>query len=155
LIELMIAVAIVAILASIATPLYTDAQLRARRSEVFVNLKGIAEAQAVHYQLYEDGVRCEESPTTPLGRQAYEFDDAVPGWQELAWEPDGKVRCHYAVDGYPTGLLPWGRAVGTCDLDGDGFIAGWWIDLDPLRVEPTAQHMVLRPNPATEAQKRF
>ena len=45
LIELMIAVAIVAILASIATPLYTDAQLRARRSEVFVNLKGIAEAQ--------------------------------------------------------------------------------------------------------------
>ena len=56
LIELMIVVAIVGILASIAIPNFIHMQTRARRSEVFVNVKGIAVAESAYYQLYDDFV---------------------------------------------------------------------------------------------------
>jgi len=155
LIELMIVVAIVGILASIAIPNFIHMQTRARRSEVFVNLKGIAVAEGAYYQLYDDFVAAGTSPTTPLDRKAYPFDQTVAGWAELGWFPDGDVRCHYRAQQFTNTNGGWIRAIGTCDMDNDNAIATWWMDFDPETTSGSSQHMVLRPNSATGAQGRY
>lgn len=171
LIELMIVVAIVAILASIAIPEFLNFQLRSRRAEAFVNLKGMATAQMAHYHLHQDSsssgwtpngafVSCSVSPTTPLDRAAYPFDATIAGWQELGWAPDGDVRCHYAARVFSPGAASgapryWVRNQATCDMDNDGRIATWRMDVDPEDASSAAQHMVLRANSSTASQNRF
>lgn len=54
LIELMIAVAIISLLASIAVPQFVGMQMRAARSEAFSNVDGIAMAQMTYHAVYED-----------------------------------------------------------------------------------------------------
>lgn len=155
LIELMIAVAIVGILATVATGELLTMQLRAKRSEVMANLKAIAVSQLAYYELYERFVACSSSPGTPLNRAAHPFDPSATGWSELEWAPDGQVRCHYASQIFTTGGRPWVRAIATCDLDDDNRIAMWWMDVDPERVSSSSQHMTLRPSPATEHNNRW
>jgi prepilin-type N-terminal cleavage/methylation domain-containing protein len=155
LIELLIAVAIIGILATIATPMFLRLQLMARRTEVFVNVKGIAEAQRVVYTLYDTWITAEESPVTPLDRSLHEFDPTRVGWADMGYVPDGLVRCHYAVDRLPSVGAEWARVIGTCDMDGDGLIATWWCDIDPELSDPTTQHYVLRATAITASQNRF
>jgi prepilin-type N-terminal cleavage/methylation domain-containing protein len=152
LIELMITVAIISILATVAIPQLLNMQMRARRSEAFINVKGLAIAQSAYYQLHEDFVACSVSPTTPLNRQSYNFDASLAGWQEVGWTPDGKVRCHYNAQRFTNGNGTWVRPAATCDMDDDNVIATWWMDVDPRRTSASSQHMVLRPNGSTTWQ---
>jgi prepilin-type N-terminal cleavage/methylation domain-containing protein len=155
LIELMISVAIIGLLAGIAIPEFLAMQLRARRGEVFINLKGMATAQITHKDLYESYVDCDVSPTTPLDRNAYEFEPLEAGWADLEWQPDGKVRCHYSSTLFTNSGGTWVRNIGTCDLDNDNVIATYWIDIDPDHTSGSSEHMVLRGNSATEASVRY
>lgn len=155
LVELMISVAIIGILAGIAIPEFLQMQLRARRGEVFINLKGMATAQIAYNELYEAYVDCAVSPTTPLDRDAYAFDPTQLGWTDLGWEPDGLVRCHYASTVFSNINGDWVRNIGTCDMDNDNLIATWWIDIDPKGTSGSSQHMFLRPNPATATSVRY
>ncbi len=155
LIELMISVAIVSLLAGIAIPEFLNMQLRARRGEVFVNLKGMATAQITHKELYETYVDCDVSPTTPLDRNAYPFEPLEAGWADLEWQPDGKVRCHYSSTLFSNSNGDWVRNIGTCDMDNDNLIATWWMDIDPEKTSGSSRHMFLRPNTATAASVRF
>jgi len=151
LIELMLVVAIIGLLATIAIPQFLRFQLHAKRAEVILNVDGLMTEQMAYYTLHDTLVDCAESPTTPLGREKHEFDVTLGGWQEIGWIPDGLVYCHYEVSPYAVGA--WGRVIGTCDIDGDGVIAVWWGDLDPKgeSLVPT-EHMVVRPSPTTEWQ---
>jgi prepilin-type N-terminal cleavage/methylation domain-containing protein len=151
LIEVMLVVAIIGLLSSIAIPQFLDMQIRAKRSEVIVNVDGILLAEAVYYHLYMSGVVCEESPGTDLGREKKPWDPTMDGWEELGWAPDGKVYCHYEVAEY-TALPEWGRVIGRCDIDGDEIEAVWWGDFDPERAGSSTQHLVVRPSPTTEWQ---
>lgn len=155
LIELMISVAIIGILSGIAIPTFLHMQTRARRSEVFINLKGIAVAEITYEELYDDYVACAVSPTTALDRSAHPWQPLETGWSDLEWEPDGFVRCHYRVQEFTNSNGTWVRVVGTCDLDNDNLIATWWMDIDPEKTSASSQNMALRPNPATAAQQRF
>jgi len=147
----MLVVAIISILASIAIPQFLRLQLHSRRSEVILNLDGIILAELAYVHLEHDVgmmVECSESPLTPLGRTTHPFDSSQPGWLSLGWEPDGKVYCHYAVEIY-TSMPDFSRAIGTCDMDGDGDIAVWWGDVDPGRHYSSAEHNVVRPSATT------
>lgn len=155
LIELMISVAIIGILAGIAVPEFLQMQLRARRGEAFINLKGMATAQISYNELYESYVACTASPTTPLDRNTYDFDPTQAGWPELEWAPDGRVRCHYAATLFSNVSGEWVRNIATCDMDNDGQIATWWMDVDPKGTSASSQHMYLRANAATAASVRF
>jgi len=155
LIELMIVVAIISLLASIAIPNFLHMQIRARRSEAFANLKGMAVAQISYYELYDSLVACSTSPTTPLDRTAYPFDNTLTGWSDLEWEPDGKVRCHYRAQLFTNSNGQWVRPAALCDMDNDNATATWYMDVDPEGTSGSAQHMVLRPNNATASQNRY
>lgn len=155
LIELMIAIAIIGILAGIAIPEFLRIQLRAKKTEVLLNTKGIAHAELAYYELYDGFVECDVSPTTPLDRTLQDFDPTITGWDELEWAPDGKVRCHYSTQVYDNSVGQWVRAKGMCDLDNDNATATWWTDVDPEATSSSSQNMVLRPNAATAAENRF
>ncbi len=155
LVELMIALAIIAILAAVAIPEFLDMQLRSRRTEAWLNVKGIAVAELAYYELYDSLVDCDTSPSTPLDRTAHPFDESAVGWLDLGWVPDGLVRCHYGTQIFTNSNGQWVRVTSTCDMDNDNLIATWLMDVDPETTSGSAQHMVLRPNSATAAQVRY
>ena len=155
LIELMIVVTIVGVLAAIALPRFVNFQLRAKRSEAFVNLRAIAKTQDTHYATNSSFVDCESSPTTPLGAQQHPFDIERPGWSSLGWSPLGLVRCHYSSQVFENTRGKWVRNKARCDLDDDDTIAEWWIDLDPDGTSTASLHGVLRPSHATDDQLVF
>jgi len=155
LIELMIVVAIISILASLAIPQFNRMILMSRRSEAGINLKGLATAEVAYFHEYDEYVDTGVSPTTPLDRAQYPFDNTQAGWNELGWEPDGAVRCHYNTTIFSNSSGGWVRNIATCDLDDDNVIATYWIDIDPLQTSGSTQHFVLRPSPATANDPNF
>ena len=66
LIELMIVVAIIGILASVAIPSFLNYQLTAKRAEAFANLGALAEAQKSYYAEYSAFVSVASEPTGAL-----------------------------------------------------------------------------------------
>jgi prepilin-type N-terminal cleavage/methylation domain-containing protein len=152
LVELVLVVAIIGVLASIAIPRFLDVRLRAYRAEVPPNLKALAVAQIDYYSRTNRLMDCDPSPATVPGRQAVAFDGSLAGWDDLAWRPDGKVRCQYFCQRHPgANGQQWVRNHAVCDLDGDGDYAVWWIDVDPERSSTASHHLEVTPSPTTAA----
>lgn len=116
--ELMVTVAIIGILASVAIPNYYVFVLRAKRSEAFLCLDGIRSSEHLYEAVNDAFVDAEANPTASPGRSLRPWNPAMPGWEELDWNPTGAVRCSYLVNVYDGGA--WFRAESYCDLDGDG-----------------------------------
>ena len=155
LVELMIVIAILGILAAIAIPQFTQFRLRSVRTEVFVNVTGIAHAELAYYELYDDMVDTQASPAGAPRRWARTWDPNRNGWAELEWSPDGDVRCKYRARRRLRDNRPWVRVFGICDMDGDGNRARWLMDVDPEGVNNARRHLDLRPNAATAANNLF
>ncbi len=117
-VELMIAVAIIGILASVAIPNYRVFVLRAKRSEVYLCLDGIRTAEYIYEAAFDTYVAAEANPAPPLTRVQRPWELDEPGWSALDWTPTGAVRCSYLVNTYD--LDSWFKAEGYCDIDGDG-----------------------------------
>lgn len=133
LIEMMTAVGLVGILAALATPTYIDTQLRAKQTEVAVNVDGIETALRLWMSEEEDEPVLNFTfnpfpvPVGPDGKQQRQWNQGLPeplqrSWERLGYQPDGAVRCSYTVllaaPGADDGAYII-RAV--CDIDGDGF----------------------------------
>lgn len=119
LVELMIVVAIIGILASIAIPSFMQMQLRAKRAEVPANVDGIKVSELAYLAAY-DKVIAQSSfvPSESVGKQQVAWNDST-NFETLGWSPDGKVRGAYKVD-VPDADGDDFTIIGISDIDGDG-----------------------------------
>ena len=127
LIELMIVVAIIGILASIAIPQFHRFQLKSKTSEAKANIAGIKTAQIAYYTEQGMFASAPPSPATYGGVMPRGFVAEGPadaGFDALGWAPEGSVFFQYAVvstsaDG---GAYTIDAAA---DLDGNGTPQVW------------------------------
>jgi prepilin-type N-terminal cleavage/methylation domain-containing protein len=122
-IELMVAVAIIGVLASIAIPVFSRYQNRSKTAEVKTNLASLRVAQEAYFT--ENDVYRSANPEPALipGPIQAPFNNAVPGFSALGWAPEGQVYFSYAIatsaDG--TGYT----ADAGADIDDDGIVQLW------------------------------
>jgi type IV pilus assembly protein PilA len=138
LIELMIVVAIIAILAATAIPNFLRFQLRARASEGKINLSAIAVAQEGFYAEWGTYVVATALPLAVPGSQRTPWpitDCSLPAWQShgfclTGWVPEGEVYYQYEVVAASSPLAAPGSldvytADAQSDIDSDGAIGSW------------------------------
>jgi len=128
LVELMIVVAILGILASVAIPSFRNYQWKAKRSEAYVNLGALANNQKAYYTLHDTflGVAPAEPGNTlgnqpgPASRNSTALDTA---FAEIGWAAEGNVYFDYDTNSSSLGI---GCGCPTCftstaygDIDGD------------------------------------
>ena len=116
LVELMIVVAIISILAAIAVPEFNRMQLASKRSEVPLNVDGIATAHLAYDAAHDAFL------TVPGFVPNGTFNKRTRPWvttsnyDDLGFRPDGAVRGGYYSPAWP----PKGvDTVGSCDVDAD------------------------------------
>ena len=119
LIELMIVVAIIGILASIAIPNFLSMQLRAKRSEVPTNMAAIRTAEQAYFHEYDSYTTVADNPGKAVVSTHQQSWLNPKDWDLLGFKPDGKVRGSYAVGSTKTQFT----VTGICDVDGDGTAA--------------------------------
>jgi prepilin-type N-terminal cleavage/methylation domain-containing protein len=126
--ELMVTVAILGILAAVAIPSFRNYQWKAKRSEAFVNLGGLANAQKAYFAISDTflGVAPAE-PGTTLGDVPGTVSRASAGidaaFGPIGWASEGQVYFDYDTNSPNLGL---GCACIQCftstaygDIDGD------------------------------------
>ena len=120
LIELMIVVAIVSILTAIAVPAFNEMQLDAKRSEVPVNLDGIATAHLA-YDAAHDRFLFQTSwvPNGTVTKKARAWV-TTSTYQAIGFRPDGAVRGAYFSPSWGANGVD---TVGRCDVDDDNLNA--------------------------------
>ncbi len=119
LVELMIVVAIIGILASIAIPNFVSMQYKTKRSEIPSNLKAIKTAQIAYESDFDTYVTCAAYPSTPTKTTQQWVPGSSGGFKTIGWRPDGDVRGSYAVSTAATDFT----ATGLSDVDGDAAYA--------------------------------
>jgi len=119
LIELMIVVAIVGILASIAIPAYLRFQLRSKASEARVNLASIATSELAYFGEFNRFVPAAQTPPGAASTNRRPWSGGGAGdFDQLGFVPIGEVFFTYAVTTDPTNAAFTAGAQG--DLDGNG-----------------------------------
>ena len=132
LVELMIVVAIIGILASVAIPSFIKYQLTSKRAEAYANLSALAKTQKSYYAEYSSFVAVLAEPlgSTGLDPGVMKRDSSGVGaaFSDVGWLPDGEVFFDYdtvtsAADPARCALCTAGdcfTAAAYGDLDGDG-----------------------------------
>jgi prepilin-type N-terminal cleavage/methylation domain-containing protein len=133
LIELMISVAIIGVLASIAIPAFQLYQQRSKRSEAYANLESIRKVQLAYRTEFGAYVTAAPSPGIALGPDkqnwAAEGDKRFPvdppggGFDQLGWKPDGATYFDYDTYAEPGQNGPMFTAAAYGDVDSDGFFS--------------------------------
>lgn len=116
LIELMIVVAIIGILASIAVPGFLQMQLRAKLAEIPANVDGIKTAEMAYNAAYDKLIpQTRFVPSEGVGRMHMDWKFGS-NFDTIGWAPDGNVRGAYKVDVKVEDFIVYGIS----DVDGDG-----------------------------------
>ena len=98
LVELMIVVAIMAILAAIAIPSFMKFSMRAKTSEATQNLGAIRTGEESYRSENDEYLACAAYPATvPPAVGTLWVDAAAGAFSTIGFEADGKVRYQYAV----------------------------------------------------------
>ncbi len=119
LVELMITVAIIGILASIAIPNVLKHQYQAKRAELPLNVRGIGDAVNAYVSSFDAVLPAPYHPSNNPGKKAMAWGKGS-NFDDLGWTPDGDVRGAYAVDELnPTGTGEPFVVTGLTDIDGD------------------------------------
>jgi len=122
-IELMIAVAIIGIIASIAIPVFLRYQNKTKTAEVKANLASIRVAEEAYFT--EKGAYLPAMAEPPLipGGTAADFDASGGDYATLGWRPEGRVYFSYAVVTSADGVGYTADA--GADIDNDGVAQLW------------------------------
>jgi type IV pilus assembly protein PilA len=133
LIELMMVVAILGILASIAIPAFRLYQQRSKRSEAYANLESIRKVQLAYATEFGAFVNALPSPFITLnkdkqnwgaeGDKRFSFDPAGQGFDQLGWRPDGPTYFDYDTNADVGSDGPAFTAAAYGDVDGDGNVS--------------------------------
>jgi prepilin-type N-terminal cleavage/methylation domain-containing protein len=127
LVELMIAVAIIGTLAAVAIPSFRTYQWKAKRSEAYVNLGGLARTQKAYFGIgqtffgvgpAEPGLTLGIDPTT-VPRDSGPIDTA---FGPIGWASEGKVYFDYDTNAASLGIgccTQCFTAAAYGDIDGD------------------------------------
>jgi len=103
LIELMIVVAIIAILAAIAIPQYRKFQLKAKTAEAKTNIGAIATAEEAFAAEHDVYAKCAAAPadhkTPDTEKHAWSVQNPGAGFDLIGFRPAGDVYYVYAVKG--------------------------------------------------------
>jgi prepilin-type N-terminal cleavage/methylation domain-containing protein len=135
LVELMIVVAIVAVLASLGLPAFRFAQLKARAAELPVNVNGAHDAMVAYHSANDKFLNCNLwAPSSAPGKTKRAWSGAEAAcYTPLGWAPDGDVYGWYqtgetfagfGINGLcacnygPPGTYSY--TMGRTDLDADG-----------------------------------
>ena len=116
LVELMIVVAIIGVLASLAVPYYVRMQHKAKRAELGTNINGVKVSE-IAYNASNDKYVTESTfrPRVTPTKEAAPWTSGT-GFDTLGWSPDGAVRGVYKVESTSsTDFL----VTGEIDVDGD------------------------------------
>ncbi len=133
LIELMITVAIVGTLASVAVPSYRRMQYRSQSAEGRSNIASIRTIEEGYFVEFGSYVAALPTPAA-LPTDPVPWPGSV-GFDTIGWAPEGVIRFQYAVvvnggAGIPSNAF---TAEGASDLDQDGTINLWgYVKQDPL-----------------------
>ncbi len=119
LVELMITVAIIGVLASIAIPNVLKHQYQAKRAELPLNVRGIGDSVNAYLATHDIVQEVDYQPDATPGKKLRSWPKNT-GFAELGWVPDGDVRGSYKVVELST--TDQGEpfvVVGLTDIDGD------------------------------------
>lgn len=118
LIELVIAVAIIGVLASVAIPSFLRFKLRSNSAEAIVNLASIGKSQTSYFSEFGSYVSVASPvPGTAPGAIRVPWP-AVSGFDALGWRPEGAVLFQYVATTTETPPRHTVEAMG--DLDNNG-----------------------------------
>jgi prepilin-type N-terminal cleavage/methylation domain-containing protein len=139
LVELMMVVAIIGVLAAIAMPLVYNNQLKAKRTEIVLNLDGMMDAAIAYGTTFDTygTSSLEYQPGPYFDKLAHPWDDGtIPQvFIDLAWMPDGDVRASYYYD-TDDATYVWAYAESDMDDDGNNYYLRFAID--PITGDQTA-----------------
>lgn len=128
LVELMIVVAIIGVLASVAIPSYLNYQLTAKRSEAYANLASLGKAQKAYFAEFNDYVAVAAEPSFTLGQvPTTVVRDSSPvnaAFATVGWVPEGDVFFDYDT------ATPADPLTGTCTCTESCFTATAYGNLD-------------------------
>jgi type IV pilus assembly protein PilA len=99
LVELMVVVAIIGVLASVAIPSFRNYQLTSKRSEAFANLAALAKSQKAYYAEFNEFVGVASEPGYSLnvwpGTEKRDKTPLESAFSQVGWVPDGDVFFDY------------------------------------------------------------
>ncbi len=118
LLELMIVVAIIGILATIAIPSFQKVQLRSKIGEGRTNLAAIRTSEEAYYAEFGTYLGAMAAPAAVPGSQKATWPVGTD-FERIGWKPEGTVQFQYQV-AVPPGVALVYTAEAISDLDGDG-----------------------------------
>ena len=122
LIELMITVAIIGILASVAIPSFLTYRVKAKTSEAGVNLAAIATSEIAYHAEFDTFTLAGPNPAAPTPGQRTPWIVAGVGFQIIGFQPQNTdVYFAYQVAAAAAGTFT-AQAIGDCDADGNNSI---------------------------------
>lgn len=133
LVELMIVVAIMAILAAIAIPSFMKFSMKAKTAEASQNLSGIRTAQESYRAENDVYLACTGYPnsasnTFPPASGTYWNSANASNFSDIGFAADGNVRYNYAVSVTTGSNAPTFRASAWGDLDEDNTAGKFYVD---------------------------
>lgn len=136
LIELMVVVAIIGILASIAMPNMTSMQYKTKRAELLPSVNAIADTQYAFEAANDRYVNIRNFvPAGTIGKTMRRWPTGT-GFDTLGWAPDGDVRGHYKTESGTAGTF---SVTGESDVDGDSVPSVYVLTFDPAVSATSAQ----------------
>jgi prepilin-type N-terminal cleavage/methylation domain-containing protein len=127
LVELMVVVAIIGVLASVAIPSFQNYQLTSKRTEAFSNLASLAKSQKAYFAEFNEFVGVASEPGYSLnvwpGTEKRDKTPLDSAFADVGWVPDGDVFFDYDT------VLP-ASAGSDCDCTEACFTAAAYGNLD-------------------------